>query len=161
MFVYDDLCVCRCLFTMVCVSVAVCLQWSVCLWLFVYNGLCVCGCLFTMVCVSVAVCLQWSVCLWLFVYNGLCVYSCLFMVVHCPCSWCPEDRSSDQMVTVLVPLIFDATTEYIADVVSIRTSSQPVIKSSYSTVKNILYKMQNTCTHKKNKIISVLFTTDM
>ena len=56
------------------------------------------------------------------------------MMVRCPCSWCPEDRSSDQMVTVLVPLIFDATTEYIADVVSIITSSQPLITGSYSTV---------------------------
>ena len=33
-------------------------------------------------------------------------------------SWCPDDSGCKKMVRVLFPLIFDATTEYIADYVS-------------------------------------------
>ena len=51
------------------------------------------------------------------------IRSCLLLTVNRVSSWCPEERSSDQMVTVLIPLMVDATTEYIADVVSIRQCS--------------------------------------
>lgn len=37
--------------------------------------------------------------------------------VCCCCSWCPDSDSSKEMVRVTFPMIFDVTTEYLADMV--------------------------------------------
>ena len=36
------------------------------------------------------------------------------------CRWCPDEASAKEMVKVMFPLLFDATTEYIAENVSFR-----------------------------------------
>ena len=43
------------------------------------------------------------------------VYSCGVCV---PFSWYPDDKSSKEMVNVLLPLMFDASTEFLTDTVS-------------------------------------------
>ena len=43
-----------------------------------------------------------------------------FSVAH---RWCPEEGSSKEMIKVLFPLMFDATTEYIADFVTMTLES--------------------------------------
>ena len=54
-------------------------------------------------------------------------------------SWCPDDGSCKKMVRVLFPLIFDATTEYIADYVSSSyhyTENLPKIVKCTATKQN-------------------------
>ncbi len=43
-------------------------------------------------------------------------------------SWCPDEASGKEMVRVMFPLLFDATTEYIADNVSLHVHF-PVVLS--------------------------------
>lgn len=53
--------------------------------------------------------------------NAIIISACLpaFLWFLCYlCSWCPDEKSSKQMVQVLFPLMYDATTEYLADYVS-------------------------------------------
>lgn len=71
-------CVCGCVFVIVCEYMIVCV--SVYVWLCVWLYACVCGCECVRVIVCVWLCV--SVCVWLWVLVSVCVSVCL---LRCPC----------------------------------------------------------------------------